>query len=239
MKKAITILLLLISSLLYSQEIIRPASAYYSANSVKNRTDITRAIMDGVQIWKDSGFVEMEIPLYQPMLKMRFPEIKVGVQKEVYYKDTLERFDAVVYKDINKSAYGGWFNLRKHYERYGQDEYLVDIEELPNQPTRYVLDSVRSQDSLSVVRQYFFTKHWLFSKREHNNLDSLKITKFTEFDYEPGTAYFNNHRIVGTDTLRRHSQSHYKKYYQVRAKDTTFNTIDTLSIYDNPLMKLP
>ena len=236
MKKLITILALLIASnLLFSQEIIRPASAYYSADNVRQRTDVTRAILDGVQIWKDSGFVEMEIPLYQPMLKMRFPKIDLVAQKMVYYKDTVERFDAVVYKDINKSAYGGWFNLRKHYERYGSDEYLVNIEELPNQPTRYVHDSIVSQDANQVTRQYFFTKFWQWSERQHNNLDSLRVMPFTEFNKVaiPGAP------ILFGDSVRRHTKMFTKKYFQVRAKDTTFNTIDTLSIYGNPLMKLP
>ena len=233
MKKVYSILFMLMGLVMYSQEIIRPASAYYSADNLRQRTDITRAILDGVQVWKDSGFVEMEIPLYQPMLKMRFPEIKVGVQKEVYYKDSIDYLDTAISFKNEKYQGKGWYNLRYYYERYGPDEYLVNIEELPNQPTRYVLDSVLSQDSLSIVRQYFFTKHWLFSKREHNNLDSLKVTQFTEFGFTPGYA------IIKGDSVRRHSQTFRKKYYQVRAKDTTFNTIDTLSIYGNPLMKLP
>lgn len=231
MKKVYSILFMLMGLVMYSQEIIRPASTYYSADSIKDRTDITRAIMDGVKNWVESNFIEMELPIYQPVLKLRLPKINITGAKLEYYIDTVEYADAVVYKDQNTAKYGGWFNLRKYYHKYGNEIYLVDMVELPEQPARYVLDTVSYQDSLTVSRRYFFTNHWLFSKREHDNIDSLKVTEFTPFGFNPGYA------VIEGDTVRRHSQSFTKKYYQVRSLDTVFNTIDTLAIYGNHLYK--
>lgn len=87
MKKAI--LLFLLTTSVNAQEIIRPASAYYSADSIRNRTDLTRAIMDGVIKWKDSNFVEMELPVYQPTLYLRFPKVDIpSGQLQETQKDT-------------------------------------------------------------------------------------------------------------------------------------------------------
>ena len=249
MKKSLTILLLITSNLLFSQFNNNDRNqvntiVYGIYNKCTNvwlvepsRKSPVDAFED-LEIWNRNGNNEDKCWEIQAKGSARIDYSKrwrdQGLLKEVYYKDTVERFDAVVYKDINKSAYGGWFNLRKHYERYGQDEYLVDIEELPNQPTRYVHDSIREQDSLKVTRQYFFTKHWVWSSREHNNIDSLKAMPFSQWSVSvPGTDTLDNQEV------RRITKSFFAKYYQMRAKDTTFNTIDTLRIYGNWLMKLP
>ena len=140
--------------------------------------------------------------------------------------------DTVIQLDANPEPYH--VNLRHYFHQYGKEVYQVNCEMLEIQPTQYKLDSVRSQDSVHATRQYFFTKHWLFSYREHDNIDSLRLMPFTEFSSTPGYAYFKN-----GDTLRRHTKKFIKKYYQVRAKDTTFNTIDTLRIWGNTKMIVP
>ena len=234
MRNIIFSIIFLATSLSYSQEVVRPANDFYSADSTQNRTDLSRAILDGIKIWKDGGFVAKTVKLHQPTLELRLPKIDISSnEKRIVTLDTLEYADFVIRKATNSSHRGGWFNLRKTFHYYKDVRYMIDTQEYGDQPSRYVLDSVRSIDSTQVTRQFFFTKHWLFSKREHNNIDSLKVTEFTPFAYTPGTT------VIDGDTVRRHTQTFRTKYFQVRAKDTTYNVIDTLPIYGNPFMKLP
>ena len=198
-----------------------------------NSENATQKLLNHLEIYPDSqakiiviGGIDVDV------IKDDAPDpvSNINNSKIEFYIDSLEYTDFVIRKDYGSAHRGGWYNLRKFYHQYGSDKYLVNIKEIGEQPTHYVLDSIRYQDSIKSTRQYFFTKHWLFSKREHDNLDSLKVMPFSEFGFTPGAAYFKN-----GDTLRRHTQSHYKKYYQVRALDTTYQVIDILPIYGNPL----
>jgi hypothetical protein len=105
MKKLI-LSLILISAVSFGQEIIRPASDYYSADSIRNRTDMNRSSADAVKIWKDSGFVEMQVKLYQPTLIYRFPKIDMNVIRDTVYVG--QDLDTVV----NDTIVWGWSKIR-------------------------------------------------------------------------------------------------------------------------------
>lgn len=126
-------------------------------------------------------------------------------------------------------------NIRKYYSKVAEKKYLDSIIKHKLQPTRFFKDTVLSISSKYMRRQCFFTKHWLFSMRESNKLDSLKTVKFSDFGHTPGSQFF----LVGKDTLwtRRNTYTSRKRYSQVRALDTTFNKIIELPIRKNNLFK--
>ncbi len=168
MKNLIIILLISISG--FSQEIIRPSSSYYSADSTKNRTDAFRSSADAVKIWRDSGFIQMEVKLYQPILVYRFPKINTSVNLETSFRDTIIKGVSIgkLTEEINKKYF---YALAYAKDSVNNISGLIKVQTLDTIKDGLTCYDCGQKKITIRVRKYFEGKYSVYFKQilEHPN----------------------------------------------------------------------